>query len=285
MSATKDHFDRKNDGEDWAAEIARIESAYAHSTPGDSDAEFARKLQLAEENEARLKRRAPASHVDRDAEYALKLQLAEQHHGFRGHRVAAAPLPRSSAKDAKDAKDFAEIFQAQERIQKLLTSKAMTEANIDAHTYTRTEIRTGIPVFVEIDNQFHFSVATSTPQKVQEEVLAFVATIPPAMNPPDYLANIKKTLELTIANTTGMENDETQTNVHHLLSRTWDLARRLGRDEMGQVAQILHLNIADQGSCMAGLVARLYPAYAIMLNHRLSQSIETITSRRSRSTF
>lgn len=141
----------------------------------------------------------------------------------------------------------------------------------DAHKFTTTLIRAGIPVLLEIDKACTFSSETMSPAKVQAEIQAFLKNV--EVQPGVFLAHINNTF-LKIGTARNPVDAETGANVYHILSRTWTLAknRKLGPTYQRKVASILSDNIADQGGCIAGLIARLYPLYAQMIGERLGMT-------------
>lgn len=157
-----------------------------------------------------------------------------------------------------------------EDLQGILASAAVagekgTTGLTDAHKFTSTLIRAGIPVLTNIDGQFNLSSIDLPPDQVQKEVLEFLEKLKKeGMDSRISIENIQKTFGHVRSNP-AVEASETQANAHHLLSRTWTLAKTMGRDGMTAVATLLSDNIGDGGSCIPGLIARLYPPYAKML--------------------
>jgi hypothetical protein len=148
----------------------------------------------------------------------------------------------------------------------------------DAHTHTRTLIRSGYQTLLAIDNQYvHADRPAMTIEPLLNEIVAYAVGI-------DYaevkLANLIRVTEIinSFAQgvTHGVEAAETNISVVELLLRVWNLARRLSAHHTSQVTlpdqilECLENNISDHGSCIPGVIARLYPAYAIMLEYEIS---------------
>lgn len=235
-----------------------------------SDSEYSASLHAYELAQQRQRQ------LERDAQEAASLQYLEQHKSAAGvAAVSGAPVKPKISK--LSSKEFDERLQALIPLQKLFESKAMTEKDIDAHTYTKTDIRNGIPQVIAIDDKCKFSNKTIKPETILKEVLEFVDTIPKAMNPPNK-ENIKKTFLLLMAQKSPIEAEETHANVPEFLSRVWSLTKKFRNlnmvaEAMGQIAIILDQNIADKGGCMAGLVARLYPPFVILVDYFLKDSL------------
>lgn len=146
----------------------------------------------------------------------------------------------------------------------------------DAHKFTRTFIRDGLPTLVKIDDALKLSDPNLSVDTVLKEVLDFVATLRERDRP--NVANIQKSLDL-IPRGAPIEAAETNAHIPQLLSRVWSLAKLYGREHMEQIAQILHLNIEDEGKCMPGLVARLYSPFARILEDILKRSVTKAQNR------
>ncbi len=147
----------------------------------------------------------------------------------------------------------------------------------DAHKFTCTLIREGIPKLRAIDdilrpiNQTNLDMPTPA---VLADILASLKHNQ-SFSAAD-IANITVSLNNVIAAANPIDLAETQAHVPQLLSRVWTLAKRLGRAYTSAVATALSDNIADQGGCIPGLVARLYPIYAKMIQHTLERSLEAV---------
>jgi hypothetical protein len=146
----------------------------------------------------------------------------------------------------------------------------------DAHKYTRTLIREGFPTMQLIDDQFLHSNEPAIPMTRLIELIQQHAAR--AGFAPQQLANISQVLTsiLALVNspTAGVENSETMVNIYEILLRTWNLAgvaaeRRNEPALLTQVVQCLEGNVSDAGGCLPGIVARLYPAYARLVNNEL----------------
>lgn len=137
----------------------------------------------------------------------------------------------------------------------------------DAHKYTTTDIRNGIPVLYGIADKFNLSSFDLSCDQVLKEVLEYIDSIPNAIG--KISVDHVKTTFAKITSNPAFEN-ESQTNAHHLLSRTWSLAKKLGNEYKAAIAACLSDNIGDGGGCIAGLVARLYSPYAKMIGLELA---------------
>lgn len=132
----------------------------------------------------------------------------------------------------------------------------------DAHKYTSTLIRNGLPILYAIDNKFKLSRSDISVEQILKEVLEHVEKAN-KNNSNISMDNIKKTFAL-LSQHKGLEG-ETQTDPFQLLSRTWDLAKKIGPAAMTQIVSLFSDNIGDGGGCIAGLCARLYAPYARMI--------------------
>jgi hypothetical protein len=183
--------------------------------------------------------------------------------------------------DVKRQIEVAELdkkFAALMKIQPLLAAPLMKDVDANAHKYTTTDIRAGLPCFIEIDDTFKLSDKTMSLEAIEKEILEFVAHIPATSNPPK-VESIKKTFELVRAEKSAVEALETNAHVPELLSRSWTLTKRMETEskimeERGKIARLLADNIDYQGGCMAGLVARLYTgSYPFMVKDALEISL------------
>jgi len=138
---------------------------------------------------------------------------------------------------------------------------------MDAHKYTRTLIRQGIPVLFEIDGQCKLSDRTLQPAKVKEVVVAFLMGQIPA--PEKVVFDHINATFARIAKAKALESNETKANAHQVLSAAWTLAKKCGQDWQGRIAACLSDNIKDKGGCIPGLIARLYSPYAQMIGLEL----------------
>ncbi len=147
----------------------------------------------------------------------------------------------------------------------------------DAHKFTSTLIRAGIPTLRAIDDTLRPINELNPdmpPQAVLAEILAKIEHNP-SFSPND-VANISTSINNVIAAGNPIDLAETQAQVPELLSRTWTLAKRLGTNFTAAVATALSDNIADAGGCIPGLVARVYPIYAKMIQCVLKESLESL---------
>lgn len=235
------------------------------------DALYAAQLQAKFDAEAKDEALARKLHTESTRARALILSHHKKDEDYARQLQADADL------QSKREKAFDERVKALSDLQAILTSPAVVGENqkelTDAHKYTRDLIRNGLPTLIAVDEKYLHSVFNQAPNEILKEVLAYVATLPASMNPPD-VTNIKRTFELLAASKSDVEADETHANVPQLLSRIWNLAKQFGPETQGQIAAILHHNIADGGGCIPGLVARLYAPYARLIDHFLKQTAE-----------
>lgn len=263
-------------------------------------------LALQLQDQDRLQESSAAQESDRDYALALQTQFNLGKSGTKSlqkmtedEELAAAlqaieSSPASGLNDFEfykelqkrwEGKSAAERKKIEESVRSILDSPAVkgeygadgTPILTDAHKYTSTLIRAGIPILTGIDDQFKLSSTELSPDKVLEEVLTFLEKdskriAESAKCNSDFLRisieNIKKTFGHVKSNP-AVEASETQANAHHLLSRTWILAKKMGTDYMAALATALSDNIGDGGSCIPGLIARLYARYAVMLAAQL----------------
>lgn len=143
----------------------------------------------------------------------------------------------------------------------------------DAHKYTRTLIRAGIPVLQNIDDQFKLSTDSLAPTLVLKEVLEMIEKMPKEVKELSRISvdAINATFQ-RIAGAPALEAQETNANAHHLLSRSWTLGKSMGMEYQTAVATCLSDNITDKGGCIPGLIARLYAVYARMMGIMLGVS-------------
>lgn len=169
--------------------------------------------------------------------------------------------------------------------------KAVTDLT-DAHTYTRTYIRNGYPRLVEADDQF---IRSNQPQisfmnlitQIKEYANGLGRHYPPANR--GALETIINTYIVPFANspTRGVETSETMISIPDLLLRCWNLAQRYAQ-RVGDTRPLTALlncldgNILDQGKCMPGVVARLYPFYARLLRNELEVEANKLFAAPSR---
>lgn len=174
-----------------------------------------------------------------------------------------------------------------EEIQAILNSPAVSPENFaDAHQYTRTEIRAGLKYLFALENDLKLSDETQSADKILTEVLAFVEMNEEALTQlqNDNKTKAKDRLSIDNIKTTfgripgeyakeASAAGETQADVHHVLSRAWDLAKKQAEQGnpswMGEIAMHLHYTIHDKGGCIPGLIARLYTSYVQMIAREL----------------
>jgi len=147
----------------------------------------------------------------------------------------------------------------------------------DAHKYTRTLIKNDYPRLVEADEQFIKSINPTI------EFPTLIKAIEQHADSIGYAADRRAALQRILgmitafvnSPTRGLEGAETMIIIPKLLLRCWNLAQRYvarngDRSFLTQILECLDGNILDQGGCMPGVVARLYPAYARLLRYELN---------------
>lgn len=152
----------------------------------------------------------------------------------------------------------------------------------DAHKYTRTLIRNDYPTLVTAQEQFLPIEIISKPiATLMPEILELAKVIEYSAQKTSNLNAIMVSITAFINSPAGgTDTNETQINVLDLLCRAWSLAEELEKftgDDLSLRAQILDClegNISDQGGCMPGVIARLYPAYARMVNYALELQVK-----------
>lgn len=245
----------------------------------EKDEQIARNLAQSEQDAKLAREIASGKDPELDKDYAFAVQT--QFELEKSRRKSLQYDIKEKSEDVSlhwERKTAAERKKITEDLQAILASAAVagekgTTGLTNAHKYTSTLIRAGIPVLNNIDDKFKLSSVDLTPDQVQKEVLNFLENLKKeGIDSRISIENIQKTFGYLRSNP-AVEATETQANAHHLLSRTWTLAKKMGRDDMTAVATLLSDNIGDGGSCIPGLIARLYSPYAKMLAVQLGVEV------------
>jgi len=164
---------------------------------------------------------------------------------------------------------------------------------INAHAYTSTQIKNSYKLLVRADDQFIKStLAYRDYSEIERQIKEYAElAITYGLYSTRDLGNLHKILALikgfVNGPTRGVESAETMISIPELLLRCWFLAKKyaiadttdLDKSRLTQILMCLDGNIADQGSCMPGVVARLYPAYARFLQEDLALECSRQTAR------
>ncbi len=287
-----------------------LEQQNRHLRVHQSDADEALILQLLEQE----KRNALKEQEEAGASLALLMEQAGEHTLTEADILAQYQAankrwedkkPKACRKIDKDGKKQAEALKAAEAYKKEMLALLATVRShpsvagnpgskelMDAHTYTRSYIQPTLPKLLQLDTHFNLSDPNLNPDVVLAEVKVFLETELANLNKISAdalkskndqnhqakMANIQKTFALIKGQ--GIDA-ETNANINQFVSRNWSLAKKLGRPYINAIASVFNDNIADQGGCTAGLIARLFATYVIDLVTLLAPTLNHIAEKQA----
>lgn len=249
------------------------------------DEEIARRLadEFLYGNESERKAASELQHKERkEADESAAAVAARMQHSEGSYAREAQVLTQYKELHQKRTKLPGDTWKKMEALlREILSSPACAGEELgknadftDAHKYTTTLIRAGLPVLCDIDKQFNLSDETLEVSEIEKEILSHVEFVDPKKET-FSVENIKKSFARIPG---GWEKEasaagETQADVRKVLSRAWSLAKKTQEGYMEKIALCLSHNIGDSGGCIPGLIARLYSPYANMVAHKVDVSV------------